>query len=167
MLCAGPANGFVIRSDPDIFKKKSNAGRKPLSFEERTEGIKFAQDLYDQAVRHQESKKQKTPGSKQPVIIDTTKDSPQSKKQKTRSKKQPVIIETTKDVIIETTKDSPVKNNILTTADTVSLPFSTQQLLQMQQIHHMQMLMAPNLLPFPFLPLMIPTESQPSTTDPK
>ena len=42
-----------------------------------------------------------------------------------------------------------------------------EQLLQMQQIHQMQMLMAPNLLPFPFLPLMIPTDSQPSPTDPK
>ena len=105
MLCAGPANDFVIRSDPDIFKKKSNAGRKPLSFEQRTEGIQFAQDLYDQAVRHQESKKQKTHGGC-------------SKKQKTRSKKQSVII--------DTTKDSPLKDNILTTADPVSLPFSTQ-----------------------------------------
>ena len=135
VVCAGPANDFVIRSDPDIFKKKSNAGRKPLSFEERTEGIQFAQDLYDQAVRHQESKKQKKRSKKQPVIIDST-------------------------------KDSPVKNNVLT-ADPVSVPFSTEQLLQMQQMHQMQMLMAPNLLPFPFLPLMIPTDSQPSPTDPK
>ena len=50
----GPANPFVNRTDPNIFKKSSR-GRKPLSHQERMSGVQEASQMLKEAIVQEKS----------------------------------------------------------------------------------------------------------------
>ena len=50
---AGPANAFVVRTDPKIFDKDPR-GRKPLSYQQRMEGVAEVEQMMEDAIKQQE-----------------------------------------------------------------------------------------------------------------
>ena len=73
---SGPANPFVVRTDPRIFHKDPR-GRKPLSYQVRMEDVPEAEQIMEDAIRLEE---EKNSGSKQ-----NTKKGKKKKKKKSKS----------------------------------------------------------------------------------
>ena len=52
---SGPANPFVMRTDPTIFNKQSR-GRKPMSYQQRMEGVQEARQILEDAIEQEKIK---------------------------------------------------------------------------------------------------------------
>ena len=115
---SGPANPFVIRTDPTIFNKQSR-GRKPISYQQRMEGVQEAKQILEDAISQEKMK---------PTAVSKTK------RRKNTKSKQSVL----------PTAISPTISPIITVSPTISSPvmfpnMSQLQLMNAQYMMQMQM----------------------------